>query len=271
MKLAFYIQTLRTALAQLRSPRTRVHRDESFVEAAYDHAYEQTKRPGHAGKTLESDQTFWDHDMIVRRPGWQYKAAIIRELADAIDAYHIGSVLDLGCGRGIFALSLACLRPSIAITGIELTSEGVAAAHLFRRDPPIPALAHLTGLTTETIRARLRTAKVDFVQGSITTLPFPDRSFDLVFSNSVIEQIPRRYEEVFREAARVACKAAYFSEPFREAQRNVLHRLYLRNIDYFRWSYRVVERNGLRVVRFTVAPLQKFAFACGQLLAEPEP
>ena len=45
-------------------------------------------------------------------------------------------------------------------------------------------------------------ANVEFVEGEVETLPFPDASFDVVISNGVIDLIPDK-DAVFGEIFRV--------------------------------------------------------------------
>jgi len=100
-------------------------------------------------------------------------------------------------------------------------------------------------------------------------LPFSDSSFDAVFSNSVIEQIPKEYPKVFSECFRVARSVGIWSEPFAEAQGlNIFYRLYLKNIDYFRASYKEVLNSGWKFISFVVPDIQKKMFKTGFLVCE---
>jgi ubiquinone/menaquinone biosynthesis C-methylase UbiE len=45
-------------------------------------------------------------------------------------------------------------------------------------------------------------ANVEFVEGEVEGLPFPDQSFDVVISNGVIDLVPDK-DAVFREIFRV--------------------------------------------------------------------
>jgi SAM-dependent methyltransferase len=88
------------------------------------------------------------------------------------------SVLDVGCG----ALGLRALEPELEITGVDL-------AH--RPDYPGP-----------------------FLQADVTAgLPYEDGAFDLVYSSSVVEHVPRARREAFaREVARVG-RGLYVQTP----------------------------------------------------------
>ena len=96
----------------------------------------------------------------------------------AIEFEGLGRVLDAGCGFGQWLPALAALNGDV--TGIEYDGERVRAA---RR-----AMA-LTGCA------------VSVDQGSIESLPYPDGSFDAVFSYSVV--LCTDYRRSLGEFARV--------------------------------------------------------------------
>ena len=92
-------------------------------------------------------------------------------------------VLDLGSGAGTDSLVAAqMVGPTGRVTGIDMTPEMLDKA---RRG-------------AEAMGA----ANVDFVEGEVETLPFPDSSFDVVISNGVIDLVPDK-DAVFREIFRV--------------------------------------------------------------------
>lgn len=227
--------------------------------------------------TRLSNEAFMRKQALVyegRTPVWrsvlEYKKILLRRFADTINASGVESILELGSGRGFNLLALSIMCPHLNILqGIELTAEGVSVACRNLADPPRALLQELTGADDDDIQKRLASVSLSVAAGSITALPFQDRSYDAVFSNSVIEQIPRDYPRVFSEAFRVARRLGIFSEPFSEAQGwNVFYRLYLKNIDYFSASYRVVENAGWRVSRFEIPFVQKAEFRTGFLVCE---
>ena len=92
-------------------------------------------------------------------------------------------VLDLGSGAGTDSLVAAqMVGPEGRVTGIDMTPEMLDKA---RRG-------------AEAMRA----ANVEFVEGEVESLPFPDESFDVVISNGVIDLVPDK-DAVFREIFRV--------------------------------------------------------------------
>jgi arsenite methyltransferase len=92
-------------------------------------------------------------------------------------------VLDVGCGAGTDTLVAAqMVGPDGRVTGIDMTPEMLAKA---RR------------AATEMVAGN-----VDFAEGEVERLPFPDESFDVVISNGVIDLIPDK-DAVFSELFRV--------------------------------------------------------------------
>jgi SAM-dependent methyltransferase len=95
-----------------------------------------------------------------------------------------GRILDLGCGDG--TLSSVIFRRSSSCTLVGLEPDGTDAQAARRRD---------------------LYATVHWASGD--SIPEPDGSFDMVFSNSVLEHIPK-IEPVLREVGRVLRKDGCF-------------------------------------------------------------
>jgi ubiquinone/menaquinone biosynthesis C-methylase UbiE len=92
-----------------------------------------------------------------------------------------GSVLDVGCGTGTFAISLAASRPDAEVIGID-------------GDPEILALA----------RAKRGADAVEWREGLAGELPFEDGSFDVVTTSLVLHHLLREQKrEAMAEARRV--------------------------------------------------------------------
>jgi arsenite methyltransferase len=92
-------------------------------------------------------------------------------------------VLDLGSGAGTDSLVAAqMVGPDGRVTGIDMTSEMLVKARAAAEE--------------------LGAANVAFVEGEAEQLPFPDKSFDVVISNGVIDLIPDK-DAVFGELFRV--------------------------------------------------------------------
>lgn len=91
-------------------------------------------------------------------------------------------VLDLGCGVGFDALLAAqIVGPAGRVVGIDLSPEMLAVAEAGRIEAAFP--------------------QVEFRQGTVEALPFPDASFDLALSNGVLNLVPDKpaaLREIFR-------------------------------------------------------------------------
>ena len=93
------------------------------------------------------------------------------------------TVLDLGSGAGTDSLVAAqMVAPGGTVTGIDMTPEMVAKAR--------------------GAAAQMGLANVEFLEGEVERLPFPDETFDVVISNGVIDLVPDK-DAVFAEVARV--------------------------------------------------------------------
>lgn len=87
--------------------------------------------------------------------------AMARELANRLPS---GRVLDVGAGPGHLASRLAELNPGVEVMGVDLMPEMVERA------------------TERAVRRHLL-PRLQFRQGDVSELPFPDESFDLVTSS----------------------------------------------------------------------------------------
>jgi arsenite methyltransferase len=92
-------------------------------------------------------------------------------------------VLDLGSGAGTDSLVAAQMVGAEGrVTGVDMTPEMLTKARA--------------------AAAEMAAANVEFIESEAEHLPFPDRSFDVVISNGVIDLIPDK-DAVFSELHRV--------------------------------------------------------------------
>jgi len=104
------------------------------------------------------------------------------EIPHLLDLGPNSSVLEIGCGSGVYALHLA-EKVGCQIVGVDLNEPGIRSAR---------ELAQTTGLGS---RARFERCDVS------KKLPFDDKTFDAVFSNDVLCHVPGRLDllaEIFR-------------------------------------------------------------------------
>lgn len=124
-----------------------------------------------------------------------YASAAAQAHLDAIDNTLVNQVLqvgpprarllDIGTGPGGIPLKIARRRAAWQVVGIDLSTNMVRAARC------AAASEHLEG-------------RVTFLVADGCRLPFPDHSFDVVISNSVLHHL-RVPTALFREMERIAC------------------------------------------------------------------
>lgn len=115
--------------------------------------------------------------------------ATLREFLPNLNLPQGGKVLDLGCGTGAFLYALAEL--GFATTGVDLAPAMIRQAR------------------KSTVRFKIEFIRADVTRG----LPFPDKSFDLVYASyvahGVSEALRRR---IYAEAARLSRGLVLFQD-----------------------------------------------------------
>ena len=102
-----------------------------------------------------------------------------------IDLSSIRSVLDLACGPGGWATSVATTYPHVQVTGIDISHIMIAYARSQIREQDISNATFLIGNICE-------------------ALPFPDSSFDLVNGRLLFAFMsPTAWPELFQECVRI--------------------------------------------------------------------
>ncbi len=112
-------------------------------------------------------------------------ASVFRELAQIPG----GRLLEVGCGRGEFAVWLSTQRPDLEITAMDFSP---AAIDIARQ------------------RVAQNGASVQFVEGDAEAIPFPDDAFDIVISCECMEHVPHP-PQMAREMARVLKQGGQFA------------------------------------------------------------
>jgi SAM-dependent methyltransferase len=115
--------------------------------------------------------------------------AAVESFAGVANPFSLGRlqpgerVLDLGSGAGTDSLVAAqMVGESGSVTGIDMTPEMLDKARGAAK--------------------QMGAGHLEFVEGDVERLPFPDASFDVVISNGVIDLVPDK-EAVFSEIHRV--------------------------------------------------------------------
>jgi SAM-dependent methyltransferase len=170
-------------------------------------------------------------------------------LMHLIERLQPRSVLEVGSGLGGNLFVLAGRYPDIKFSGIELTDGGHAAAQSVRALPVLPnKLVEFSPLEVRDLSAHQR---VELHQGSAAQLPFPSRSFDLVYTIQALEQMRDISSAALRELARVSSGHVAMFEPFMEWNETEQRRATIENKLYFRHSASELPAYGLKVVLAT--------------------
>jgi ubiquinone/menaquinone biosynthesis C-methylase UbiE len=114
------------------------------------------------------DLTGWFHDIFSFRGQWR----ALRKKTIAFASLQPGEqVLDVGCGTGTLAMEVSRLVGRAGhVTGVD------------------PGAQQITRARAKSARRNL---SVDFQIGVIEQLPFPDQTFDVVFSTLMMHHLPK--------------------------------------------------------------------------------
>jgi ubiquinone/menaquinone biosynthesis C-methylase UbiE len=154
-----------------------------------------------------------------------YRVALVERLT-AIPAQ--GSFLEVGCGNGPNLWALAQRTPGATLAGVDVSEAAIAYG--------------VEALEAEGVAARLETSMAD-------PLPFPDDSFDVVFTCGLLVCIgPDRIEAAMSELVRVARSAVLLLEggsAEREVEDPYPNTMYWRR-DYALWLREQVPGGAVR-------------------------
>lgn len=139
---------------------------------------------------------YWDGDRRICYGGYNYMEGRWEKVAKALSDHYglkAGSkVLDVGCGKGFQLFELTRVCPGIEVYGLDISEYALANAK-------------------EEVYDRL-------TLGSATSLPWPDKHFDLVFSITTLHNLHNYdLEKALREVERVGknkyiCVESYRNE-----------------------------------------------------------
>ena len=147
---------------------------------------------------------YWDGDRRICYGGYRYIEGRWEKIARAL-VQHYGlksgdRILDVGCGKGFLLYDLTKVVPGIEVQGIDVSQYAIEHAK-------------------EEIKGRLQI-------GSAVSLPYPDKSFDLVISINTLHTLHSYdLDKALREIERVGRKKYLCVESYRtEAEKaNLLY------------------------------------------------
>jgi len=124
----------------------------------------------------------WVHDYIIADRALNLHAYILEhgKLSDVLAIQKEQSLLDVGCGGGQSAIRLKKIYPHLQLVGIDLSADQIARARQ---------------------RAQRKGYEIQFEVADAQSLPFPDGSFDVVYSFGSAKHWPdplRGFSECWR-------------------------------------------------------------------------
>ena len=150
------------------------------------------------------DYDYWDGDRRTGYGGYRYDGRWRKVAEEIARHYHLKAgdrVLDVGCGKGFLLFDLGITVPGLEIVGIDISEYAIANAK-------------------EEVRTRCKV-------GNAISLPFEDKSFDLVLSITTLHNLYCfDLDKALREIVRVSrgreyvCVESYRSE---EEKANLLY------------------------------------------------
>lgn len=148
---------------------------------------------------------YWDGDRRICYGGYRYMpgrwAPVAKAMIEYYDLKPGDKILDIGCGKGFQLYEFTQVMPGLEVYGIDISSY---------------AIKHCK----EELKDRLQVANA-------TSLPFPDHSFDFVFSITTLHNLHNYdLDKSLREMERVGKKNKYLCvESYRteEEKANLLY------------------------------------------------
>ena len=143
---------------------------------------------------------YWDGDRRINYGGYRYIEGRWEKVARAM-VEHYGlkpgdRILDVGCGKGFLLYDFTKVLPGIEVQGIDVSEYAIERAK-------------------EEIKDRLRV-------GSAVSLPYPDKSFDLVISINTLHTLHNYdLDKALREIERVGRKKYLCVESYRSEAEKV--------------------------------------------------
>lgn len=130
---------------------------------------------------------YWDGDRRVNYGGYRYDgrwAKVAKAMADHYGIKPGDRILDVGCGKGFLLYDFTQVVPGVDVQGIDISEYAIANAK-------------------DEVRPQLQV-------GRAGKLPFPDKSFDLVFSINTLHNLHCfELDSALREIERVGRKNKY--------------------------------------------------------------
>ncbi|MBI4309686.1 MAG: class I SAM-dependent methyltransferase [Candidatus Omnitrophica bacterium] len=147
---------------------------------------EKTQEDRRVGRLFGKD--YFDGDRRFGYGGYNYHPRFWQPVVPAFaEHFHLtkdSSLLDVGCGKGFMLHDFVQLIPGITVRGVDISEYAIANA--------------------------LEDMKPFLQVGNAKSLPFADKSFDVVISINTVHNLPlEECKQALREIQRVARKGAF--------------------------------------------------------------
>lgn len=253
-------------LGSLKTLLTGAYRDVGFVDEQYTRTWTERPYPDVNGRREGEKLDVYDwgeHGFVLRIGG---EAALFQEvMTRALESLAPTTALEVGAGMGINLLVLSNLLPDIRFSGLELTDAGV------RRAKEIQATSYpqaLVGLSPRPMPEREAYRTVDFRQGDASRMPYPDKSFDVVYTILAVEQMESVRDAAMREIVRVARSHVVMIEPLMDSNSDPLRKLSKKAKDQITLSVADLAKYGLKVERHYAGWPQKLTHGSDMVIAK---
>ena len=140
-------------------------------------------------KAKEYEFDYWDGDRRYGYGGYKYDGrwkAVAERMRDYYELPDNAAILDIGCGKGFMLHDFKDLMPECTVAGVDVSEYAIENA-------------------MESVKPFLRVVSAE-------SLPYPDKSFDLVISINSIHNLPiDRLKTALREVERVSRSHSYIT------------------------------------------------------------
>lgn len=148
---------------------------------------------------VDTNEAGFFYDRIARFYEWTFKVNRYRQsianyfAANPLPLSHGARILDAGCGTGLLTLTMldVLTRPA-QVVALDLSAASLHYAQKYVEAEPFE------------LRRR---HQIEFMQGNLLNLPFPDNSFDFIVTCGALEYVP--LGEGMSELARVLEPGGY--------------------------------------------------------------
>lgn len=175
-----------------------------------------------AAKAKQWGYDYWDGERQYGFGGYKYDGRwlpLAKQLAEHYQLKPGDRILDVGCGKGFLLYEFSRAVPGLEVAGLDLSAYGIEHAK-------------------EEVKPFLKV-------GHARSLPFPDKSFDFVFSNTTLHNLPPQdLYPAIKEIERVGCRDKYICVESWRNEREKANLLYWQltcesfySVEGWRWWY----------------------------------